>query len=599
MAITVHTMGAHYRWEIPEQLRAQLWLAHNLREDLVTLQHEYEARTKEVWSSFPDVAATEDRLTAAELEAEALAEKVKSERIRQRTKRVTGPVADQLAAARKTAKEARIARRAAIAAVRDTAKAQLTELSDELKAAHKRLYAEYCQSGHLYWATFNATLDHHKTAVKRMQQLRAAGRPAQMRHHRFDGTGTIAVQLQRQSGQPQRTPALIGDPEGKYRNVFYSPWVDPDHWDTMTRSEQRKAGRVTVTMRCGSTDDGPAWIAVPVQQHRMLPADADITGAQLTVTRKGSATHVKIAVTARVGEPEPITDGPTVAVHLGWRDTDTGTVVAHWRASEPLDVPFDMRDIMPTDPGGRTGTVVIPTRIVDRIESAAGIASQRSDAQNEMKRQLVEWLTEVGPQPHPTRDGEEISAADATRWRNPGRFAALAMAWRDNPPSRGEQIAYVLESWRAIDKGLWNRQEGGRRKALGHRTDIYRQVAAFIADQAGVVVVDDTSIADIAARPTELPNEVEARIARRRGSAAPGELREAVRSAAVRDGVGVEVVAHKGLSRTHAACGHENPADDRYMSVGVVCDGCGRTYDQDLSATLLMLQRVTSTAAAT
>lgn len=33
----------------------------------------------------------------------------------------------------------------------------------------------------LYWATFNDVLDHHKTAVKRMQQARAQGRPAAMR----------------------------------------------------------------------------------------------------------------------------------------------------------------------------------------------------------------------------------------------------------------------------------------------------------------------------------------------------------------------------------------------------------------------------------
>lgn len=599
MAITVHTMGVHYRWEIPEQLNTQLWLAHNLREDLVTLQHEYEDSVKKVWSSFPTVAAAEERRAAAELEVEALTEKANTEKSRQRTKTLKGELAKQLRDARRAAKEARIARRDAIAEVRDLAKAQIGELSDELKAAHKRLYAEYCQSSHLYWATFNATLDHHKTAVKRMQQLRAAGRPAQMRHHRFDGTGTIAVQLQRQSGQPQRTPALIGDPEGKYRNVFYSPWVDPDHWDTMTRSEQRKAGRVTVTMRCGSTDDGPAWIAVPVQQHRMLPADGDVTGAQLTVVRHGSAARARIAVTARVPEPRIATEGPTVAVHLGWREADKGIVVAHWRATEPLDVPYSIRGIMPTDPGGLTGTVVLPVRIVNRVEGAAGDASHRRKLQNSMQQELVDWLKKVGPQPNPSRQGEMISAADVARWRNPGRFAVLAMAWCDDPPDSGERIAHMLEEWRIVDKDLWNRQSGTHRKALGYRTDLYRQVAALFAGQAGRVVVDDTSIAEIAARPTDLPNKVEARIARRRGIAAPGELREAIKSAAVRDGVVVEVVAHKGLSRTHAACGHENPADDRYMSVGVVCDGCGRTYDQDLSATLLMLQRVTSTAAAT
>jgi hypothetical protein len=40
-SVTVHTMGVHYRWELPNTVRAQLRLAHDLREDLVTLQLAY------------------------------------------------------------------------------------------------------------------------------------------------------------------------------------------------------------------------------------------------------------------------------------------------------------------------------------------------------------------------------------------------------------------------------------------------------------------------------------------------------------------------------------------------------------------------------
>ncbi|MCA2272408.1 hypothetical protein JF780_07800 [Mycobacterium intracellulare] len=50
-AITVHTMGVHYRWQIPEVVRQQLRLAHSLREDLVTLQLAYDEDIKAIWSS--------------------------------------------------------------------------------------------------------------------------------------------------------------------------------------------------------------------------------------------------------------------------------------------------------------------------------------------------------------------------------------------------------------------------------------------------------------------------------------------------------------------------------------------------------------------
>lgn len=52
MAVTVHKYGVHYRWQIPAVLRDQLWLARNLREDLVTAQHDHEEAIKAVWSSY-------------------------------------------------------------------------------------------------------------------------------------------------------------------------------------------------------------------------------------------------------------------------------------------------------------------------------------------------------------------------------------------------------------------------------------------------------------------------------------------------------------------------------------------------------------------
>ena len=123
----------------------------------------------------------EAALSEAEVHAEALGERVKAERVRQRSKRITGPLADEFSAARRRIKELREQRRSAIAAVNDDAQAQLSALSAELKAATKRLYAEYCQSGDLYWASFNAVTDNHATAVKRVAAHRRQGRPAALR----------------------------------------------------------------------------------------------------------------------------------------------------------------------------------------------------------------------------------------------------------------------------------------------------------------------------------------------------------------------------------------------------------------------------------
>lgn len=591
--ITVYKFGVYYRWQLPEALRDQLRLAHNLREDLVTLQLAYEQALKDVWSSYPAVAAAEQALAEAELASEEAAAEVAKQRVAQRTKRIVGPAADALAAARLAAKNARVARRDAIATVREGATGRIGELSTQLRADQKSLYATYCQEDALYWATFNDVLDHHHAAVKLVKSKRVAGQPATLRHHRFDGTGSVAVQLQRQAGQPQRTPAMIAAADtGKWRNVFALPWIDPQLWGELTRAEQRKQGRVTVRMRCGG-----GHIEVPIQMHRMLDADADITGARLTVTREGSDTRVHLTVTAKIGEPEPVADGPTIAVHFGWRNTDVGPVVATWRSTTPLAIPSNCAAFMRTD--GLTGRIIMPANLFTRLEMADRVQAGRDDALNAIKARLVDWLTLHGPVPNPTRDDELIAAADVTRWRNQARFAALAHAWRTTPPVDGGDIGAELESWRAADKRLWNTQTHTTGRALRHRDDLYRQVAAIFADQAGELVVDDTNLAAVAAKPTDLPSAVTDPAAKRRTYTAPGGLRAAILAAATRDGVTIHEVPHKGMSVTHAECGTINPADDRFLNARVRCDGCGKIYDQDENALAMILreaERYTSAA---
>ena len=576
--ITVFKFGVHYRWQVPEVLREQLWLGHQLREDLVTLQLEYEAGLKAIWSSYPDVAAAEESLVTAEAEALEAAEEVSRQRQAQRTKRITGPAADALASARKRAKEARVARRSAIAAVKDEAAERISALAAGLRASQKAKYAEYAQAQGLYWGTFGDVLDHHKTAVKMVAAKRAAGRPAALRHHRFDGTGAVAVQLQRPAGKPQRTPALISDPvASNWRNVFHLPWVDPAQWEQMTRAEQRAKGRVIVRMRCGAE-----IIEVPVQIHRMLPADADITGARLVVAREGSDYRISLSVTARIGDPEPVTAGPTVALHFGWRGSDAGPVVARWQSDAPVDIPDDCSAFMVGDRWG--GKIVMPSVIVDRLDAAAAIQAGRDEQLNTVRAAVVEWLAVNGPVAHPVRDGEEISAADVSRWRSPARFAALATWWRDAPPANGEQVVEVLEAWRASDKRLWNTQVHTAGRALRRRDDLYRQAAAILADQAGLVVVDDTDIGAVAASRSDVPAAVVDPAARRRSYAAPGILRASLVAAAAREGVLVRSVSHKGMSVIHAECGTVNDCDDRFLSALVKCEGCGKVYDQDVNA---------------
>lgn len=592
--ITVHTMGVHYKWQIPDVVRQQLRLAHNLREDLVSLQLAYDEDIKAIWSSYSAVAAAETEVAAAEARAVAANEAVKAARSVVGGKRVDEALTARLREARAVLKSARQARRDAIAGVREAATQRRRERAAQLAADQKALYGTYCQRGEptLFWATFNSVVDEHRAAVRRIQRQRAQGRPATLRHHRFDGTGTLAVQLQRTTGAPARTPAVLADPAGRYHNVLQLPWIAPERWAAMSRAEQRRAGRITVRMRCGSVEGRPQWIELPVQAHRWLPADADVIGAKLSLTRVGADLRARLSVTARLPRaavPRP-PDLPTVAIHLGWHSIDDGIVVAHWRSDRPLAIAPELANVIVPITEDVSGRIVAPDSIATRLERHAEIASVRDVALDAIKRKVIAWLSEHGARLRPTYRGEEVTAADVAQWRSPAKFAALAVAWRETDL----EIAESLEAWRRADKLLWQQQGHGRARALGYRDDLWRQVARALVNQCGRIVIDDTNISEVIRNTldrSDLPNDLQQRIDRRRDYAAPGALRSSIVAAAERDAVPVTVVSAAGLSRIHAGCGYENALDRRPRQRLIVCGGCGRTYDPDLSATMLMLAR--------
>ena len=599
MAVVVHVYGVPpvlhgERVRLPAEVDEQLSLAHCLREDLVTLEHQRQDAVTAVWSSYPQIAAIETQLTAAETELTDRSAAAAAERSAARKK---GPTESSEAVRQLKAriKDLRSQRRTAIADAHPTATPRLTAIADAHRAAIKALYADYSQGRGLYWATYNDVVAHHQVATKRVAAERKAGRPANIRHHRYDGSGSITVQLQRQTGAPPRLPATIADEQnGPWRNVLYlTPWVDPDTWATLARAEQRRRRLGVVRLALGNK----RHLSIPVLVHRMLPADADITSARLVVRRVAGHRKIELHVTARIKDPVTRSGGPAVALHLGWRREDGGAVrVATWRSTAPVHVPDDLNDLVHADTD-HTGTISLPARWWHRVSTQPEMAARRATSLNDIRDQLVAALTD-----NPltiTADDEDAqpvpTAAAVATWRSPARFAHLARTWATDCPAGHQATAAALENWRRSDRRLWEQQAHGTANTLAARADAYRRTMSWLLTGASRLVLDNTAIADLARRadpatePT-LPTAVTDRVAHQRIGASPGQLRSIATTTANSYGVAVAVMPHTGITRTHYRCGHLNPADDRYSAARIVtCDGCGQHYDQESSATLMLL----------
>jgi hypothetical protein len=212
-----------------------------------------------------------------------------------------------------------------------------------------------------------------------------------------------------------------------------------------------------------------------------------------------------------------------------------------------------------------------------------------------MQAELVEHLR-VKP---PAQDGADCeewpTAGDVSAWRSPARFATLALRHRDNRLPHRAEIAAALESWRRSDRRQWEVEANLQAKTVRRRDDAYARAAAWLCRDAGALVVDDTDLAELARRrrdttnPGAAPGPFAPTAGRQRVHAAPGSLRARIISTAARTALPVHTVSHRGLTRTHYHCGHVNPPDADYMSRLVCCAGCGQDFDQDGSATLMML----------
>lgn len=598
---TVYRYGTPARFEMPGEAVEQLHLAYQLRHTLVELTRQHEQAMRTLWSGNPTVAAAESRIDETTACVEQLVRQVAEERVADRSAATRPDTAAALAAARVQARTARVARRDAIHRAYPLVKADVERLRTDHNTAVKVTYADFVQQRGLYWATYNGVVDDHRATVKAVEARRKQGQSAELRSRRWTGEGTIRVQLQRSSGQPPRTPALLASGGGSWRKVFQlRPWVPAAEWAAMSRAEQRRAGRGEAVLCIG----GGRMITVPVQVHRMLPDDADIVEVQLTRRRTAGNWSLQVTVTVRLPDPPPVTEGPRVAVHVGWRSRPHGAVrVATWASSDPLPVPGHLADVVTADDAGSWGEIVVrpatsgPGRWMGIAERPGATRSARDVGFAPARAEVARWLDEH-PQPDPRPEDPErlLTGARVRAWRAPGRLAALALRWRQDPPPGAEVVMKTLEAWRRQDRQLWEWEAHERAQVANGRDDAWRRVGSWLASLAGLVLVDDANLAVLRQRDdaTEddpvLPGDA-ARAARARATLmAPGRLRQAVTEAAGRRGVPVQVVAAAGLSRTHAVCGRVGARDGRYAaSVMVICTGCGQTYDQDRNATVLML----------
>lgn len=736
---------------VPWEVKTQLWLGHRLRESFVDLESQFEKDCEQAWcDQVPEIKAAVAELAdiAEQIEVQVKAARMEKLQTRSASAKPATIAALKELYAQESAQRKIIKAAKAIKANRTATTPGLKAADDARKAGWKTLYGQFCTEGilprycneckhaepsinengvctachflyspeRLYWATYNKVLAQHKTAAQRIRASWKEGKLARFRHHGYDGTGRIAVQLQREHGpvcrcetcvttalKPWRvtsategksitvakkatlrgrnkdeevvivqsleavtaflaskadcplaainlkanenpdaeghmvwTPVVVADQldptqgpkdpvrsgavlaletnENKWRNVFrLTPHMTQEEHRKLRLRERKVHGRVRFTLGAGRA------VELPVTIHRMIPEDADVLEAQLVVRRIGRHFRMHICVTIEIPDRVPEKKGPKVALHIGWRQNEDGDIrVATWGSTAPIAVPPWLtsvhvapgvtRCLVTRNQSGRSGEIIYPKEWLARADKIASLHSIRARHFDATLKQVASWLDEAGSLPA-YRGRQEVTSAGVKQWRSINRLLTLTEELERRQPDAG--ILPALREWRDGtgpgpddfhgDLHLADYAAHDEEQLLGRRDYLYHVIAAWFAKVAREMVIDDINLAALRQGPAnevkaaEERESMPAQIARQTRSnakaASSGQLRQLVATAAKRDGVKLTVTSVVGFGRTCPSCDHVADKDDPRWSAAatVVCDNCGRSFDQDRATIRKML----------
>lgn len=561
--------------DLPPEAVEELYRAHQLRNQLVEIEKRHAERVAAVWARHPEIAELSAVVGAASERCDSLQQQVKDLKRRERVGNVPTELREDLKQARRDLRTAKSALRARKAENNPLLREGFAEAGVQRRADIKALYKPAVEGG-LFWANYNEVVQHHEVAVRAVANRRKEGQPADLRFHRWDGSGTLAVQLQRPAGAPERSPQRLADASGRYGNVArLIPAHDPRHWETLSVGEQRRAARGTLQFRIGSKG-AINYITVPVIVDRPIPPEADITMMRITRRRIAGRYRCHVSVVVRLPPVPMRTKGPVVSMHLGWRSRGDGSIRVAVVAGAG-QVPDRIRPYVIDHDGWRE--IVAPAQWGKNLEVIARVRSRRDTATDTIRKALVEWAAT-----HPAAV-EKYGLEQLGKWRSPGRFVALAWRWIDDPPPDSDAMVAQLCAWRARDRRAWEGEANGRDHIHAQRTDVYGKIAAWLCRDARVVVVDAWNVATITRRPAaEDADDWQARAARaNRTLASPASLRAQVATAAEARGVAVQA-PDVPLSQTHFVCGQQLKPEERAAGVDVWCATCQTIVDQDRNA---------------
>lgn len=608
------------------EVLAQIALANEYQNELVALH-----RRARDWMRWTEAALGVPSLEAEQQALEDVLERVRRERSRTRARKVSPELERELAVARKALSEARKTFNAKRIEVRSEREKVFAQISEEVNKQSKILRSK-CG---VHWGTYQIAEDSIKQSAK--MPLYARGLPSDPEFRSLAKGGLISVQLP----HGRSVKDLESDLSVQVRDVSA-------HKNPMSRRAAKRRF-VELKIRIGSNNRAPVWAIFPGIMHRPLPEGCKIKRVTVKYKRIGPREEWYALFTVDQAPRKSNGKGGRVAVDLGWRKRDDGLRAAAWRAEDGSHGEILIPDVILAKfneaeafQSGRDKAVdLLRDRLTARlVDGDPDLHLLRAIHAVTKPEELLEAAADA--------DHGDFSGIrnPISRWKSPRRFHRLLRELQRAPERDVIELVRaatfeerralarkhfieaqaphchrrdmtemlheheealvrwhategnargLLTAWAAFDKIAWELANEVRTTALRRRLDFYRVTARDLANHFSVVVLEQETLQEVAAKLRGAKPMDIAKLANRkdrdpdkdlhdaahsqRHSAATGELRDALLNAF---GNAADYVPAQYTTSTCAACGALETWDRAELEH--VCSKCGSHWDQDDNA---------------
>jgi len=547
-----------------------LYLQTKLWNRLVEIEQESRATYRAIVGT--DEAVEEIDARIAEVKARLSEMDSQRKEIRKEKRAKQGVHTEPLDEAIKAAKAELKALSSQAKEIRTAAKERIKAASNAIKEnddRRKELVKEARNASGLWWGNYNAVCNSYDVA-----RSRAMKEGAELKFHRFDGSGRFSCQIQ----GGITTEGLLA---GKH-NIAQVRLVDQGTWaeaagkrppatmlqDVGSRRDSREYGILSVTIYTFKDEEGKhrRTLDFPIILHRPLPEGATLK--QLVVNRRKVGTDYRWAVTFTfTGEAESVDNASplTCGINLGWKQVQGGLRIATVQ-----------------DGQGASRHIVLPNDVVDRLEYADGDLKSRIDTST---NENLAWILEKwNGDDLPESLVEVRSSLRRAKKPHPAKFAKAVLVWREQCPDYLPSAYQESESRRKQVKRLSLEHAHLRDKVLRRRQDFYRVEAKKLAEKYSRIVLDKLDLRKMAMleKSDGTPNELNEKARRQRTIAAVSEFREWLIKQAKKTGTAIEQVSVESTHTCSACGGVMEPSEGLIWK----CRSCKVLVDQDENAAI-------------